>query len=264
MRLSPDGSRIAIGARDQRLGTSDVFIHEIARGLTRQLTSEPGTENTPGWTPDSLSVVYTADRHGPPNLHMRSIDGIGPEKELLPPSNSGPQSPGMFTSNGGTLVYVAANEKTGYDIMSMPIDHHSPPVAIAATKGRDSSPRITTDDRWLAFSTNESGRSEVYVQPLNDPRGRRQVSRDGGIEPRWRGDGRELYFVSGADRTQMMAVDLTTTGGAIEPGVPRLLFVRHARIYDFDVTKDGKQFLLISINSIAERGTLSVWRDWIK
>jgi hypothetical protein len=144
----------------------------------------------------------------------------------------------------------------------MAVDHHSPPVAIAATTGRDNSPRITMDDRWLAFATNESGRYEVYVQPLNDPRGRRQVSRDGGVEPRWRGDGKELYFVAGADRTQMMAVDVTSAGSAIEPGVPHLLFVGHTRIYDFDVTKDGSRFLLISIDSVAERGTLSAWVNW--
>jgi eukaryotic-like serine/threonine-protein kinase len=103
-------------------------------------------------------------------------------------------------------------------------------------------------------------------QPLRDPHGRRQVSRDGVGEPRWRRDGKELYFMGGSDRTQLMAmaVDITTAGAKIDPGAPHLLFVRHLRVLDYDITPDGKRFLFASIDPVAERGTLSAVLNWTK
>jgi hypothetical protein len=135
---------------------------------------------------------------------------------------------------------------------------------VVQTKGRDTSGRVSSDGRWLAFQSNVSGRLEIYVQPFDDAHGRRQVSQDGGADAKWRQDGKELFYLAGPDRRQLMAVDMIASGAAIEPGTPRLLFERHVRVPDYDVTKDGNRFLLIAPDPIAERGTLSAVVNWMK
>jgi Tol biopolymer transport system component len=261
LRLSPDGRLLAMAARDPRLGTSDIFVNELDRDLTRPLTSDRGTENGPIWSPDSKSIVFAADRHGPPNLHMRSADGTGGEREVVPPA-TGPLAGGSFTPDGRSLVFLQPNPGTNYDIMLAPIDKSAPPVVIVATKGRETSPRISPDGRWLAWSSNESGRSEVFVQSWPDGHGRRQVSRDGGSTGRWRGDSKELYFIAGPAGDHLMASSIVANGGTIEPGTPQLLFAARGDLFGYDVTRDGQKFLVISPDRVAERGTLSVITNW--
>jgi len=263
VRLSPDESSIAFTARDPRLGTNDIFIQEVRRPVTRPFTSDRGTENGPVWSPDGQTIVYTADRHAAPNLQARAADGTGTERELLPPSPGGPQITASFTPEG-RLLFAQPNPGTDYDIMMIPVDHHADPVMVVQTKGRDTSARVSSDGRWLAFQSNVSGRLEIYVQPFDDAHARRQVSQDGGVDPKWRHDGKELFYLAGPDRRQLMAVDMIASGAAIEPGAPRLLFERHVRVPDYDVTKDGNRFLLIAPDPIAERGTLSAVVNWMK
>ena len=96
---------MAFAARDQRLGTSDVFVHEFERDLTRRLTDDRGTENGPLWTPDGKAIVFAADRHGPPNLHARNADGTGAEREVVAPA-MGPLSGGSILPDGQSIVFV--------------------------------------------------------------------------------------------------------------------------------------------------------------
>jgi hypothetical protein len=261
LRLSPDGRSLAMSARDRRLGTSDIFVNELDRDLTRPLTSDRGTENGPVWSPDSKSIVFAADRHGPPNLHIRNADGTGGEREVVPPAG-GPLAGGSFTPDGHSLVFLQPNPGTNYDVMVAPIDKSAPPEAVVTTKGRETSARLSPDGRWLAYASNESGRPEIYVQAWPAGHGRRQVSRDGGGAVRWRGDSKELYFVTGPGSDHLMAVSLLTSGGTVEPAAPRLLFVARGDLAGYDVTKDGQKFLVISPDRVAERGTLSVVANW--
>ena len=259
LRLSPDGRLLAMSARDRRLGTSDIFVNELDRDLTRPLTSDRGTENGPIWSPDNKAVVFAADRHGPPNLHLRAADGSPGEREVVPPA-SGPLAGGSITRDGRSVVFLQPNPGTNYDIMVAPLDKSAPPVAVVATKGRESAPRLSPDGRWLAYGSNESGRAEVYVQSFPDGHGRRQISRDGGGAARWRGDSKELYFVTGPDH--LMAVSIVANGNTIETSTPQLVFVAQGDLSGYDVTKDGQRFLVVSPDRVAERGTLSVITNW--
>ena len=262
VRLSADGGSVAVAARDPRLGTNDVLILELARGITRPLTSERGTENSPIWSPDGRTIMYSADRHGAPNLHVRDVSGAGDEREIVPPASGGPQVTGSYTPDGKSFVFAQPNPGTDYDIMLAPLDGSSAPVVVAQTRHREISPRLSADGQWLAFTSNESGRFEIYVQPLHDSSRRRQVSRDGGVEPRWRKDVKELFFIGGPNRDRLMAVDMTSTASTIEPGVAHVLFVRHTRVQDYDVSPDGQRFLFISPDPVADRGTLSAIVNW--
>ena len=254
----------AFSARDPRLGTNDIFIDSLDRDITRQLTSDRGTENGPMWSIDGKTIVYAADRHGPPNLHARNADGSGDERELVPAAGSGPQITGSFTPDGLSVIFQQANPGTDYDVMLLPLDGHAPPVAIVKTKGRESSARISRDGRWLAYVSTESGRAEVYVQAFPDGHGRQLVSRDGGSAVRWRGDSQELYFIAGPESKQVMAVALAFDGNQIKPASPRLLFVAHAGVGSYDVTRSGDRFLVLSPDPIAARGTMSVIANWTR
>jgi hypothetical protein len=150
------------------------------------------------------------------------------------------------------------------DIMMAPIDGHAKPVAIVQTRARESFPRVSPDGRFLAYVSNESGTQEVYVQPFSGGSGRQQVSRDGGTQPRWRQDSNELYFLGGPEQNQVMVSEIVSAASAIRAAVPRLLFVFHGPLVDYDVTGDGKKFLMAAGDPIAERGTLSAVVNWTK
>jgi eukaryotic-like serine/threonine-protein kinase len=261
LRLSPDEKAMAFAARDPKLGTSDVFVHEFDRDLTRQLTSDRGTENGPLWTPDGKTIVFAADRHGPPNLHARNADGTGVEREVVPPA-MGPQAGGSITPDGKSIVFLQPNPGTDYDVMTKSLVGREAPRPLTDFKGRESSVRVSPDGRWIAFNSAMSGRSEIYVQALSDGHGRRQVSREGGFFPRWDGSGKQLYFIAGPGRDHVMAAPLTVAGDVLEPGAPNLLFVAHDEATAYDVTKDGKRFLMIAPDRVAERGTLSAVMNW--
>jgi serine/threonine-protein kinase len=244
------------------LGTNDIFVNSLDRDLTRQLTSDRGTENGPMWSPDGKTIVYAAGRHGPPSLHARNADGSGEERELVPAAPGGPQVTGSFTPDGLSLIFHQPNPGTDYDVMLLPLDGHAPPAAIVKTKGRDLSARISRDGRWLAYVSTESGRAEVYVEAFPDGHGRQLVSRDGGSVVRWRGDSRELYFIAGPESNRVMAVALAFEGNQIKPASPRLLFVAHEGIGAYDVIREGDRFLVVSPDPIAARGTISVIANW--
>ncbi len=258
VRLSPDGLSLAMAVRDRRLGTSDIFVTELARDLTRPFTTDRGTENGPVWSPDSKAIVFAADRRGPPNLHLRSADGTGVEREVVAPAD-GPLAGGSFTPDGRSFIFLQPNAGTDYDIMVAPVDRSGPPVAIVASKGRETSPRLSPDGRWLAYASTESGRSQVYVQGWPVAQGRRQISRDGGTSVRWRGDSKELYFVAGPSGDHLMSVPV---GDGMDLAAPQLLFVARGDLSGYDVSQDGQKFLVIAPDRVAERGTLSVVANW--
>jgi serine/threonine protein kinase len=263
MRISPDGSRIAYSARDPKLGSGDIFVHDLKRAVTTQVTNEPQTENVPLWSPDGLTLAYAADRHGPPSVHARPASGAGQEREIVPPS-AGPQAAGSFLPDGQSLLITDTRPETGRDIFLVPFNGPGQPEPIVQSKGRDAEARVTRDGKWLAYSSDESGRSQVYVRALRDPRTRRQVSRDGGVSPRWKADGSELFYVGGPNRNQILAVDIRMSAAGIEPDAPHLLFTRRTTIGEYDVTSDGQRFLLSAPNALAERGTVSAILNWTR
>ena len=261
VRLSPDGRQVAFAARDRRLGTNSIFVNELDRDLTRPLTSDRGIENGPLWSPDGKTIVYAADRRGPPHLHARNADGSGVEREVVPPA-IGPLAAGSFTPDGRSLVFLQPNPGTNYDVMIAPLDGSAPATAIVQSKGSENSVRVSLDGRRMVYASNESGRYEVYVQDLKGTRGRRQVSRDGGGQVRWRGDGAEVYFIAGPAGDHVMVSSITANGAVIESTPPRLLFVARDPVVAYDVTRDGQRLLLVVPDRVAERGTLSVVADW--
>jgi serine/threonine protein kinase len=261
-RLSDDGSRIAYAAVDLRYGTNDIFALDVDRGVPTQITREPAADNGPIWKPDGSALAFASDRRGPPHIHIRSANGTGDTREIVPPSLL-PQGANAFTPDGHSLLFMEAHPKTGRDLMLVPVDGSAAPVAIVQTTANEDGGRISRDGRWLAYVSDESGRSEVYVQALRDSTTRRRVSNNGGTSPRWRRDSAELFYVGGPQRANVMVVPMTIGASSLDPGPPQPLFpTRRIAPVDFDVKGDGQRFLLIVPDPILERGTLSAILNW--
>jgi Tol biopolymer transport system component len=140
------------------------------------------------------------------------------------------------------------------------MDGSGTPVPIVQTRAREGQARLSVDGTLLVYVSDESGRNEVYVQAFRDPATRRQVSQAGGSSPRWRADGREVYFLA-PGRDQLWAADVAVVDGAPQPGIPRLLFKASRRLSDYDVTADGARFLLAP-DAPREAGAISAILNW--
>ncbi len=259
LQLSPDESSVVYDAREPDLGTNDLFILDLQRNVERRLTTDRRTENLPIWTNDGLSIIYSADRTGPPSLFARPAIGPAEERAIVPPSPGGPQRPGSVTPDGRFIVYVHNEPLTASDILIAPMDGSQKPTPLVQSKAREGQPQLSRDGEWMAYVSDESGRNEVYVQRLRDPATRRQVSQAGGASPRWRGDGREIFYLDNS-RAHLFATDITP-GSIPVPGVPRLLLDASRRILAYDVTRDGQRFLLAP-DAPREAGALSAVLNW--
>jgi Tol biopolymer transport system component len=260
VELSPDGLSVAYNERDQDLGTSDISILDLERNAERRLVNDRRTENLPIWTPDGQTIIYGANRTGPPSLFAKPANGAGDERAILAPAVGGPQRASSVTPDGKFVVYVHNEPQTSTDILMAPLDGSGAPVPVVQTRAREGQARLSHDGTWLAYVSDESGRNEVYVERFRNPATRRQVSQAGGSTPRWRGDSREIFFLS-PGRDRLWAVDLNVAGAAPVPGTAHLLFTASRRLIDYDVTRDGQKFLLAP-DAPREASALSAILHW--
>jgi Tol biopolymer transport system component len=247
VRLSPDGLRIAADVTDPRTGTADVWIYDAARSAPVRLTTDPGSESQAIWSPDMRRLVFRWGRSGAPSLYERVIS-TGAETLLA--SESIPLTPEDWSPDGRWIAYVKQTRRTAYDLWLLPLSGDRKPVPFATTGFDDWGARFSPDSRWVAFASAESGSPEVYVAPIGEPANKTRVSTGGGSTPRWRSDGRELFYASADYRSIMVAA--TQTGGTFIVGAPaRALSLGatpvardRARNMVYDVSPDGRRFLV--------------------
>ena len=239
-RLSPDGRRIAVGIIDQE---TQVWLYDLSRETLTRFTFEGNVNLSALWTPDGRRITYQSDKEGPPNVYWQRADGSGGLERLT--TSDYTSVPSSCSPDGQLLAFVQIDPATGFDIWVLRLtDRKAQPFL--RTPYNETSPRFSPDGRWLAYVSNESGRYEVYVQPYPGPGGKWQISTEGGMEPAWNPNGRELFYRSG---DKMMAVDITTQPG-FTVGKPRALFAgwyeaTPATFSNYDVTPDGQRFLML-------------------
>jgi serine/threonine-protein kinase len=244
-RLSPDGRRVSVDIREQG---GQVWLYDLARETLTRLTFEGSTNGTPTWTPDGKRITFQSNKEGPVNLFWLLADGSGGLERLS--TSEYLQSPNSWSPDGQLLAFTEPNPTTGYDIWVLRMSDRKaqPFLRTSFTKG---APRFSPDGRWLAYVSNESGRYEIYAQPYPGPGGKWQISTDGGTEPVWNRNGRELFYRNG---DKMMAVDIATQPG-FAAGKPRMLFEGPylprtnlptlATMPNYDVSPDGQRFLML-------------------
>ena len=240
-RLSPDGQRIALTIRE---GDLDIWVVELGRSTLTRLTSEAGEDHSVVWTPDGRQVTYSSTRGSQSHVLLKSADGSTGEEQLFVADQH--QHLGGWTPDGRALVTDGTNTASGSDLYSWMLDEQSPPQVLIGTPFREQSPQLSPDGHWVAYRSDESGQNEVYVNAFPEPGARWQISPDGGAEPVWARDGRELFYRNG---DKMMAVDVEM-GSTFSAGVPRVLFeAQYARVVwqdaNYDVDPNDQRFLMI-------------------
>jgi eukaryotic-like serine/threonine-protein kinase len=245
VRLSPDGSRLATEAGD---ADSDIWIYDPKRQVNTRLTFGPGASTSPVWSPDGHWIAYMGVR-GKNNVYRRPVSGVGQE-ELLLEGDSTNRNPLDWSADGKfLLIGVGDLSSTGRIwVLSLAGDRKAVPVTQSAFQAI--SAKFSPDGHWLAYSSNESGRQEVYVMPFGSGTGKWQISSSGGTQPVWRRDGKELFYWS--TDNNLMSVPITLKPGLVEVGAAHPLFRFNnpvgviGVVSPYDVTTDGQRFVLIT------------------
>jgi hypothetical protein len=261
LRISPDGSRVAFSGGDASNQDQRIWVYDLRRGVRTRITFAPDQEEFwPVWFPDGRTIAYTAHVSGRYRIETIAADGGGePMAVDLGPETAAPDD---VTSEGKLLYTSWASARSNVSLLEL--DAPQQRAEYIATRFNDRGPRLSPDGRWLAYTSDESGRTEVYVERFPGHGGKWQVSPDGGSQPCWSRDGTELFYVHGDSELMAVSVNGRET---FEVGMPKRLFERQLALDGivrnrYDVTPDGKRFLL---NVPAEGGmqrTIGVILGW--
>ena len=221
--LSPDGARVAVNALDAQGGTQDLWLVELARGVTSRFTFDPGNDIYPVWSPDGSRIVFGSDRDGGvPHLYQKRADGVGIEEPFVKSSQN--MLPHSWSPDGRFLAYrTPVNGRSQIGIL--PLVGEQTLRLFDPSRFLQFYSQVSPDGRWLAYNADESGRFEVYVQSFPAPGGGKwQISKDGGWFPRWRRDGRELFYYASDERLMAVPVRSATR---LDVGAAVPLFEAH-------------------------------------
>ena len=249
-RMSPDGQRMLVQA-------GDLWIQDVARStFTRIATRDALINAFPVWLPDSRRVIYRSP------LGLRIQDAEGSAQPQTVAGTSDFDYPATVGADGDTLVMMRSTQETSFDLYAMSLRNPSEVTTLLKTPAYEGGARLSPDGRWLAYVSNESGQNEIYVRPFPGPDRRWTVSTQGGTQPVWNPNAKELFYRTG---DKMMAVAITTTP-EVKLSTPRLLFEnkyafgRGITIPNYDVTPDGRHFIMVKDEGGAAR--LNVVLNW--
>ena len=244
--LAPDGHRLAV----QRAidGNTDIWVMDLARGPAVRLTTVPQADTAPVWAPAGDRVAYASQVDGTFELFESPVNRVAPR--LLLRTGEAKQITD-WSRDGRFLLYraISTTPTADVDIYAVALDGHPTPVPIVKTAFDERNARFSPDGRWVAYQSNESGQQEVYVQPFDGAGERQRLSTDGGVQPQWRADGSELFYL--ALDGSMMAVPMSQASGAsLQAGAPVRLFQTHLGavqgmpLNSYIAAADGQRFLL--------------------
>jgi eukaryotic-like serine/threonine-protein kinase len=262
LRLSPDDRRLAVAQLKEEPGGQsnwDIQVIDLARaGIATRLTFDAARDHDPAWSPDGTQIAFVSNRIGERfSLFRRPSDRSG-DDELLVESNTGITAPD-WSRDGRFLLYTEAGA-TSADLWTVPLSGDRKPKRFLATPFLEDHGKFSPDGRWIAYTSNASGRDEVYVRQFPGAERFFKISRDGGSGPRWRDDGRELFFL--ALDGMLMAAGIEKTAKGLEPTVPQPLFHTGAlRNFGYAVAKDGQRFL-ISVTDPPGAAPITVVMNW--
>jgi serine/threonine protein kinase/Tol biopolymer transport system component len=262
-RVSPNGREVAVTVTDKE---AQIWLYDLLRETLTRLTFVGNVNNSPVWTPDGKRIAFNSNSSakGALNIFWQLADGSGGIEQLT--TSEFIQAPVSFSRDGQLLCFLEINPATGFDIWVLQVrDHKAQPFL--RTPFNESAPQLSPDGRWLAYISTESGRYEIYVQPYPGPGGKWQISTEGGTEPVWNPNGRELFYRSG---NKVMAVEISTQPSFVA-GKPRMLFEgpylpTPLTNPNYDVSPDGQRFLMLKPSESAEAAPtqINVVQNWFE
>jgi Tol biopolymer transport system component len=245
-QISPDGSRIALDISDQKANNVDVWMESLSGATIARFTFDPAEEVTGVWSRDGRNLAYRFNGGNGASLMLKRATGLEREKELFRFPEFGDILPNSWSPDDQRILCTHTTP-SGTQLELFPAAGGNP-TPFLSSKGSQSNGMISRDGKWVAYASDESGNWEIYVTTFPGAAGKWQVSRGGGSEPRWRADGKEIFYIG---PTGMLMTAPVTTEGAFSTGTPAPLFQIHGRapisstdIFTYDVTQDGKRFLV--------------------
>ena len=259
LAMSRDGSQVAYEVMDAHLGTRDIWVRDLARGNRLRLTSTPDEDGAPVWAPDGSTLVFGGLRER--QIAVLRESSAGGREEVLANVIGFPQD---WSPDGQQVVLEVTTPTRGSDLVMLDLASKTL-TPYLATPFMEREAQFSPDGRFMAYSSSESRQREVYVEPIPRDGRRWQVSNDYGREPRWRGDGRELFYLGREDTLTAVPVASATTG--LEFGRPAPLFklrIRGADVrYHYAVARDGQRFLVNTVVEDVPGTPINVWVDWL-
>ena len=243
--ISPDEKRIVFSLFNQAGDASDLWLLDVARGVLSRSTFRPKTSADGIWSPDGKMIAFQSDNL---EIYRKPTDGTGKEELLL---TGGLNNRTLdWSQDGKFIVYETTGSTTGTDLWLLPLDGDHKPIPYLQTPFNESDAQFSPDGKWMAYASNESGQPQVYVQSIPANGAKWQISPSGGVQPRWRRDGKELFYIS-ADQ-KLMAVPVKN-GAVFEAGTPEPLcdmdpvFPPLQGRFAYQPTADGKRFLVVEV-----------------
>jgi len=262
--LSPDGRRVVLHRTVK--GNNNIWLLD-ARGLLTPFTSDPSAENFPIWAPDGRKIAFNSNRTGVFDLYQKRVDGSGTMDLLL--ATPFVKSPTDWSFDGRFVLYRSTDPKSGKDIWALDLSNKKT-FPVVQTSFVEKNGQFSPDGKWIAYESNESGRFEIYIQPFPGPGEKSQISLNGGIHVRWRGDGKELFYIGLDGGLMAVSVRIDPKTQVIEAGPPELLFrprlpgnlLQDNSRPQYMVSRDGQRFLVNIVPETSSASPINIIFNW--
>jgi serine/threonine protein kinase len=260
--LFGDGRRVAYPQIARGQTTADIWLLDLNRGVSSRLTSDPDYDIFPVWSPDGQRIAFSSRRNGTWDLYLKTTNGTGND-ELLVGTDRYEVSQGDWSPDGRFILY-GIQATSSFDVHAVRPDGDRRPFAVVETPAEEGLARFSPDGRWISYESNESGRTEIQVQQFPVPKGKTQVSRDGGTQGLWRGDGKELFYLAPGNQLMAVPIELDSARGVADVGTAKPLFTLRLPPtlggWQYAVSRDGQRFLVDALPEVTV--PISVILNW--
>jgi Tol biopolymer transport system component len=263
-RLSPDGRKVLVDITDPQTGNMDIWSYDTSGGIPTRLTTHPAIDGGAIWSPDGDRILFMSIRQGHADLYRKSSRGGGDEETVLKSGRT--KYPNDWSPDGRFILFRTSDSKSNLELWTMPVGVDRVPVPFIKTGFAVSNGQFSPDGRFVSYSSNESGTREIYVAPFPGPGGNWKISSEGGSEPKWRRDGKELFYIGRDGRLMSVAIK---EGPLFDADVAKPLFpirrrepVSSTDSFSYDVSPDGQRFLVNADVGETASPPLTVVLDW--